>query len=90
MEFVNGGELYHRLTTDGKMKEPEAKQAFAQILSAVKHIVRPISIIYNQIDFYVMMFELLIMVFKIIKLSMHIYYIKIYCTVLYYSAIQNP
>ncbi|XP_014282290.1 serine/threonine-protein kinase NIM1 [Halyomorpha halys] len=38
MEFVNGGELYHRLTTDGKMKEPEAKQAFAQILSAVKHI----------------------------------------------------
>lgn len=38
MEFVSGGELYQRLTTDGRMKEPEAKQAFAQILSAVKHI----------------------------------------------------
>lgn len=39
MEFVSGGELYQRLTTDGRMKEPEAKLAFAQILSAVKHIV---------------------------------------------------
>ncbi|XP_014261616.1 serine/threonine-protein kinase NIM1-like isoform X2 [Cimex lectularius] len=38
MEFVNGGELYQKLLTEGKMKETDAKQTFAQILSAVKHL----------------------------------------------------
>ncbi|BET02685.1 S_TKc [Nesidiocoris tenuis] len=38
MEFVSGGELYQKLTTDGKMKEQDAKIAFAQILSGVKHL----------------------------------------------------
>uniref|UniRef100_A0A146M5G7 non-specific serine/threonine protein kinase n=2 Tax=Lygus hesperus TaxID=30085 RepID=A0A146M5G7_LYGHE len=38
LEFVNGGELYQKLTTEGKMKEQDAKLTFAQILSGVKHL----------------------------------------------------
>ncbi|XP_073975379.1 serine/threonine-protein kinase NIM1-like isoform X2 [Rhodnius prolixus] len=38
MEYVSGGELYQKLTTEGRMKEPDAKSTFAQILSAVKHL----------------------------------------------------
>lgn len=40
MEYVSGGELYQKLTSEGRMKEPDAKSTFAQILSAVKHLVR--------------------------------------------------
>jgi serine/threonine protein kinase len=39
MEYVSGGELYQKLTTEGKMKESDAKHTFAQIVSAVKHLV---------------------------------------------------
>uniref|UniRef100_A0A1B6GBA1 non-specific serine/threonine protein kinase n=1 Tax=Cuerna arida TaxID=1464854 RepID=A0A1B6GBA1_9HEMI len=38
MEFANGGELFNKLTTEGKLGEPEAKAIFIQLLSAVKHI----------------------------------------------------
>lgn len=40
MEFANGGELFHKLTTEGRMGEPEAKSILAQLVSAVKHLVR--------------------------------------------------
>jgi len=38
MEFANGGELFNKLTTEGKMEEAEAKAIFIQLLSAVKHL----------------------------------------------------
>lgn len=38
VEFANGGELFNKLTTEGKLSEPSAKAIFIQIVSAVKHL----------------------------------------------------
>lgn len=39
MEYMPGGELHSRLQSEGKMKENDAKIIFAQLLSAVMHLV---------------------------------------------------
>nr|CAB3263809.1 serine/threonine-protein kinase NIM1 [Phallusia mammillata] len=38
MEYASGGELFTRLSTQGKMPESEAKIVFAQIVSALQHM----------------------------------------------------
>ncbi|XP_075229133.1 serine/threonine-protein kinase NIM1-like isoform X2 [Lycorma delicatula] len=38
LEYAPGGELFQKLTTEGRMREPEAKAVFIQIVSAVKHL----------------------------------------------------
>lgn len=39
MEYANGGELFAKITTEGKLLEVESKHIFSQIVSALKHMV---------------------------------------------------
>ncbi|XP_075445101.1 serine/threonine-protein kinase NIM1 [Ascaphus truei] len=38
MEYAGGGELFAKISTEGKLSESESKIIFSQILSAVKHM----------------------------------------------------
>ncbi|XP_023225808.1 serine/threonine-protein kinase NIM1-like [Centruroides sculpturatus] len=38
MEYANGGELFHRISTDGRFPEMEAKHIFAQVTAALDHM----------------------------------------------------
>ncbi|XP_004703691.1 serine/threonine-protein kinase NIM1 [Echinops telfairi] len=38
MEYAGGGELFGKISTEGKLSEPESKHIFSQIVSAVKHM----------------------------------------------------
>lgn len=39
MEFAGGGELFAKVSNEGKLPESEARTVFAQIVSAVSHMV---------------------------------------------------
>lgn len=41
MEFAGGGELYTKVVQNGRLEEREAKAIFAQVISAVSHLVFP-------------------------------------------------
>jgi len=46
MEYARGGELFHKITTEGRYEEPVARVVFAQLCSAVNHLVRILKLIY--------------------------------------------
>lgn len=50
MEHAAAGELFKRLISEGRMHESEAKNIFAQIVLAVKHLVRTIFL--SSLTFY--------------------------------------
>ena len=39
MEYARGGDLFTKLTDEGRLQESEARPLFAQIVSAVDHMV---------------------------------------------------
>ena len=40
MEYAGGGELFTRISNEGKFPEPEARHIFAQVVAAMDHMVR--------------------------------------------------
>lgn len=51
-EWIQGGELYNRITQDGPLKEIYAASLFKQLLLAVQHMVR------SQSDVVIIQFQL--------------------------------
>lgn len=39
MEYARGGELFNKISTEGRLTENEAKPLFFQVASAVQHLV---------------------------------------------------
>ncbi len=39
MEYANGGELFTKISNEGKLPEAECKPLYAQVLAAVQHMV---------------------------------------------------
>lgn len=39
LEYASGGELYQKISNQGKLIEPVAKSLFVQIISAIDHMV---------------------------------------------------
>lgn len=39
MEYAGGGELFTKISNEGKMPEQEAKHVFAQVIAGVEHMV---------------------------------------------------
>lgn len=40
MEYAGGGELFTKISNEGKLPESDAKILYSQIVSTVKHMVR--------------------------------------------------
>ena len=39
MEYASGGELYTKVSNEGKLSEPDARLIYSQILAALDHMV---------------------------------------------------
>ena len=50
MEFANGGELFTKISTEGKLSERTAKRMFCQIVAALDHMVSQIILLYSLIS----------------------------------------
>lgn len=49
MEYAGGGELFTKISNEGKMPEPEARAIFAQVAAAIDHMVLTVSLYHYNI-----------------------------------------
>jgi len=68
-EYASGGELYTRISKEGKFNEDEAKSIFAQITAAVDHMVKRINKKRRFISFYFSIIKVLFIVILKVKMS---------------------
>lgn len=57
MEYAHGGELYQKVHQEGRLNERVASYYFAQIISAIDHLVSCINFFFFKVKFIILFLQ---------------------------------